>query len=254
MYHLLDKWMAEDNLNESDGDDVDFDAGYFIDFVSEKINKEQCKLVFDNTVNQHQSDDCKDLKIGRIPCSLAYEASYKSKITSFKDDKSTVNFILGFKDFEDTPDNQCRLQMQEKIIDVISKQLKQPLKKSGLLLHPKYPILIGAPDALGPNFVVNIKCATCSHNVKDYMISKNKLTNECYAEIQLQMLLNESKKGYFCLAMPDFTLKNKLNILSIDYDQKYTERMIEQATNFWSENVFPKLESNVMMMKKLKLI
>lgn len=240
MYNILEEWT-----NDNDYDDDSDDAEEFLDFASDMIDEKICNFVYNKTTDQQQSYYWDDMMIGRIPASLAHAATYKTKFCSQEEDEDTAHYILGYEVFEDTPAEYRRQNLQDKIIAKVSSQLRKPLDKSGLILHWDYPALAATPDATGDNFVVEIKCPLYDHTVRDYIHPNNNLTNRSYLEMQLEMLLDGSDKGYFCLASPDFESTNKVTIISVDFDKKYAENMARQATSFWCENVFPELMNNL---------
>ncbi|KAJ8913990.1 hypothetical protein NQ315_008982 [Exocentrus adspersus] len=72
-----------------------------------------------------------------------------------------------------------------------------------------YPIFGASPDAIIDNFVVEIKCPTKEKTVTNY-IKSNQIVNKYKAQIHLQMLATEKKKGLFCVADPNFEVIGNL--------------------------------------------
>lgn len=245
MYNLLDDWAYVNDYNKFYNYDY-IDAIDFMNYASDHINHEKCEFVFEKTMHQHKSSYWRDMKMGRIPARVAYESSYKTKFSNFEEDEYIVDCILGYQEFEkDAPHEDRREHLQDQIINQVSLQLNKPIYKSGLILHPKYPILSATPDAIGPDCVVELKCPVSIYTVRDFIHPNNILTNRSYAEIQLQMLLNNSKIGYFCLASPDFEYSNEITIIKVDLNHDYAVEMVKRATDFWCHTAFHELLRNL---------
>jgi len=75
------------------------------------------------------------------------------------------------------------------------------LHRTGLLLNPNFPILAASPDAVGKDFVVEVKCPVSLTSEERYIMKDQRIGPKVFAQIQLQMFIKKVKKGYFCMIL-----------------------------------------------------
>lgn len=108
-----------------------------------------------------------------------------------------------------------------------------------------FPIFGASPDAMGDDFVVKVKCPNSEKALAQY-ISQGNITAKYKAQIHLQMLAAETKKGLFCVADPDFEKNKKINVIWVNFDHDYIFELLDRSMNFWKENVFGKMRDSIM--------
>lgn len=140
------------------------------------------------------------MRYGRITASKIHEIA-----NCHTAEGSLVQQILGASKIIET-----KAMARGKIIEKsVFEELKttfgySTLKSAGLFLNPLFPIIGASPDALGPDFVVEIKSPTTPENELNYVTSNLVVPNRYLAQIQLQMFMTGKKIGYFCVARHDF--------------------------------------------------
>lgn len=221
----------------------------FLEFASRKMARDNViDSVKIKTINQEKSDLWWDMKIGRITASKIYEVT---RCTTLNRVRSFENSILGSGSDFSSYAMERGIRLQNRVIDVVSKKLETPLSTCGLLLDPRHPAIGASPDAVGPNFVVEIKCPISQENFKNYLnirVNKNTgnhLKNKFYSQIQLQMHFSKVQFGYFVIAHSDFESTKEVDILKVDYDEKFTKDLINDAMEFWKAYIFPVMLYNI---------
>lgn len=229
----------------------DCDADEFLDFAEEEMRKFNLDKVAMQTVDQEKCDLWYDMKIGRISASKIYEivrSRWSSNIV-----RRLQNHILG-----NSPNNfsssamQRGLRLQDEVMKVASMILKKPLSRVGLLLDAEHPAIGASPDAVGPDFIVEIKCVIDDKNVKNYLdpSKKSGLKTKYYYQILLQMHIRNVKYGYFVIAAGDFETSKKVTIVKVKYNKWCALRMIRWAMKFWKDHIFEEIWDNLYAQKK----
>lgn len=234
MYNLLDEYQ---NCYYAF-----LDADEFFQYSSVQM-PQFVDYVLQQTIDQDKVDLWYDLKICRITSSIIYEVT-----RCHTPNGNLVDRILGkVKPVPQTYQMQRGTNLQREVIDVVSKELNTRLSPCGLLLDPRYPAIGASPDAIGPDFVVEIKCPVSKDNFKNYLHPEKDyfLKSRYYSQIQLQMNLKKVDFGYFLIAHPDFELTKKVDIIRVDYNDKYTKKMIKDATKFWKANIYPEMLKSI---------
>lgn len=188
------------------------------------------------TIAQEKCEDWWALKQGRITASMIHEVCNCGEQSK----PQLVQRILGRgKPIPQTDPMRRGLDLQKEVIEVASRELNKPLSPCGLLLDRMFPVLGASPDAVGPKFVVEVKCPVSEDNIKNYVAPDNSLRPKVYAQIQLQMYLKKVSFGFFVIAHPSFETTKKIEIIKVDYNGGFTENMIAKAVKFWEDNVYP---------------
>lgn len=214
-------------------------SGDFLTYISNAMKKSVCQEAEVATRDQSKSPLWHELRFGRVTASKLYEVA-RCKTA----DGTLVENIIGAAKVKDTSAMKRGRLLEKQVLQVVENQLHTNLEECGLLLMPKYPILGASPDAVATEFVVEIKCPMTEKAVTRY-IDDGKINNKFKAQIHLQMLAANKKKGVFCVAKPDFEQSKEVTVLWVDYDKDFIEQLIEQAMQFWSDNIFPKLLNSV---------
>lgn len=219
-------------------------ADEFLKFASAKMPHGNILDVIERkTVNQEKNDVLWDMKIGRITTS---EVSEVARYTP-KGLNKLKNRILGYSSCHGSQAIKREIRLQNQVINEVSRQLNTHLSTCGLMLDPQFPVIGASPDAVGPNFVVDIKCPISEKNFQNYLYVKldpntgSNLKPEFYAQIQLQMHFRKVLYGYFVIANPEFESNQEVNIIKIDYNEDYTKNLLNRAIEFWKEHIFPEM-------------
>ena len=140
-----------------------------------------------------------------------------------------------------SPQMERGKRLESKVLCALQNKERLQCYKSGLLLSPIFPILGASPDAIGDDFIVEIKCPNSDKSFKTFLPSKDTISQKCKAQMQLQMFMAKRKKGLFCVAHPDFESSKNITYLWIDFDENYTASITEKAILFWKNHIFHKL-------------
>lgn len=114
------------------------------------------------------------------------------------------------------------------------------IKESGLILNKCFPLFGASPDGISDDFVVEIKCPISQKTMKNY-IKDGEVTKKYMAQIQLQMLFAEKKKGLFCIAHEDFEVSNNVDIYTVHYNDHFVSDLMDKSLLFWKKSVFKKV-------------
>ncbi|XP_070168310.1 uncharacterized protein [Polyergus mexicanus] len=196
------------------------------------MSKELCFEAENATKMRSNSHLWFELRYGRITASILHEAANCNT-----EDGSLVQRITGASKVYDTKEMERGRCLEKEVLKKVEKIVGQKLKNCGLFLMPNYPILGASPDAMGNDFIVEVKCPNSDKAISRFP-SKGKVASKCKAQINLQILATNTKKGLFCVADPDFENNRKVTTVWVDYDKDYTTAVTEQAISFWKKNIY----------------
>lgn len=130
----------------------------------------------------------------------------------------------------------------------VEKMLNGKITDSGLWLQSALAIFGASPDGFGPKkkYCIEIKCPMTEQSHKTF-IQRGKIVGKKYiAQVQLQMHLTKVSQTKFCVADPDFETNRKVEIIDVQYDEKYvTKELVEPCMKYWIENVYEKIREVV---------
>ena len=212
------------------------DADSFLNFASSEIDIKSCQKIAKNTIHQSQSTLWKELRYGRITASRIYEVSHCKTPQG-----SLVEQIIGAFKIRDTDAMERGRRLEKEVLKILEENLQTTLQCSGLLLNPNFPVIGASPDAVGEDFVVEIKCPVSLKSEERYITKDNQIAKKHCAQIQLQMFMQNVKKGYFCMAKHDFEISQNIIVIIINYDEQFVMELINNAMTFWKQNIFPLL-------------
>ncbi|KYM94014.1 hypothetical protein ALC62_15371 [Cyphomyrmex costatus] len=141
--------------------------------------------------------------------------------------------------------HDCPASTEEQVLKVLERNLGQKLERCGLKLSANFPIFGASPDGIGYDFVVEIKCPSTDKGFKTFL-PNGQINLKCKAQICLQMLFCNFKKGLFCVAKPTFEKDEAVETLWVSYDEEFTIHLINESLHFWKKNIFNKLLDSVM--------
>lgn len=228
MYHLSLKYMEETlpDARTADG---------FLKFIQNIMTDAACEKLQSDTCLQAESSAWHENRYARITASRLYEAS-KCKVLQ----GALVESILGGSTFVPTAAVQRGRTLEKDVIKEVAKQHNLKIKDAGLFVSNKYPAVGASPDGITDEYVIEVKCPSKEKTVERY-IKENVVTPKYMTQIQLQMCLARRNAGLFCVASPTFEDDKAVNICKLDYDADFCISMIENATMFWKNAIYPVL-------------
>lgn len=210
-------------------------AQEFIRYSISKMTPELCSAIELITKNQKDNLLWHELRYARITASNVHEA------TRCKTPEGSLTLrLLGASKKFDSVEMERGRELEKKVLLEAEKKINKKLVSCGLILIPQYPVMGASPDARGDDFVVEVKCPSKEKTVQNYILN-GKITAKYHAQIQLQMFASGTKKGLFCVADPKFEENKKVNLLWVDYNEKYMVAVLKNASNFWKNYIFDKL-------------
>lgn len=213
-------------------------ADNFIIFAKKKIDADLCVKAEIETRQQSESLLWYELRYGRITASKLHEAA-RCKTA----DGSLVKQIIGAAKVYETTSMKRGKILEHQVFEELEKK-GYKINKCGFTIIQAHPIFGASPDGVGKDFIVEIKCPISEETFENY-IHEGRITSKFEAQMQLQMLATGHKKGLFCVADWKFESNRKTNIYWIHYDQILINSLIENATRFWKQNVYPILAKSV---------
>lgn len=209
------------------------DVNQFIESVVEKLDKSALNLIEKVTRRQFKSPLWYELRYARITASKVYEVS-KCQTP----DGSLVAAIMGAK----TPDTTAmkRGRNLETAVIKTAQNIKKKVKPCGLFISQEHPMIAATPDGITSDAVIEVKCPT-SETTKNNYIKNGVVAKKYVAQVQLQMYVTNMKKGYFCVAHPDFEISKNVDIILIESDDEYINELLSTVSSFWKTNIYPLL-------------
>lgn len=187
----------------------------FLVFAQNSMTETMCKEI--QNLTQNQSDDLLwfELRYGRITASKIYEAAH-----CHTPDGSLVNEIIGAsKAFQSNAMKRGK-ELEHKALVEIKKKEKLSYRRCGLFLLPSCPIIGASPDAIGSDFIIEVKCPASADGFNKFL-PKGLINAKCKAQMYLQMLCANKKKGLFYVADPNFENNKKITTVWLTYDEHF---------------------------------
>ncbi|XP_039307968.1 uncharacterized protein LOC120358291 [Solenopsis invicta] len=133
-----------------------FSIDKFLDCARKEMSEDLCRMAEELTRYQSDTQIWHELRYGRITASRIYEAAHcKTSNGTF------VQQIIGVsKIFESQAMQRGKKLEKEVLIEArkITQLFRNSFKDCGLVLLPLFPILGASPDAIGDDFIVEVKC------------------------------------------------------------------------------------------------
>lgn len=216
------------------------DIANFLNYASSMISDDVTKKIEIATRNQSGSFLWFDLRYGRITASKLHEvAKCKTK------DGSLVKQILGISKKYDNVFMQRGRSLEKKVIAQVAKTKKINIYPCGIIIKGELPFFGASSDGLSQDYVIEVKCPINKQTSKNYVSEGGEITPKFKAQIMMQMLAANKKKGLFCVADPEFEKNKAVEILTIDFDENFITPLILDAIDFWKENILDKLLKSV---------
>ncbi|CAG9789618.1 unnamed protein product [Diatraea saccharalis] len=135
--------------------------------------------------------------------------------------------------------------LEDQVRMTVEKMLGKKIKKCGLVLSSKYSTIAGSPYGICEDSIIEITSPISCKIYVNY-IKNGQPTEKCNIQIQLQMYLTGKKDAFFCVADPDFAINKKVEIISVQINHEYMEKIIcEKLVPFWKRNIYPLLYKSV---------
>jgi hypothetical protein len=209
----------------------------FYNFCKEKLAQHEDVIQLANKLTEEQADTdlWHLLRIGRVTASRLYETTRctvknGSLMEKYLGKSSGFSFFM----YRGTV-------LEEYVFNEIKKEYPT-LQKCGLIMNHKInPFFAASPDGLHEDFVLEIKCPGTKNTFEQYT-NLNKLNKKYFAQIQLQMYVTEKKHALLAVASLDFEVTRNITKLWIDFDAEYVNEMIEHASEYYEDAIFPALK------------
>ncbi|XP_063893189.1 uncharacterized protein LOC135117617 [Helicoverpa armigera] len=196
------------------------------------------KLIEEKTRQQNKSSVWYELRYGRITASRAYEFTRCNT-----NDGTLIAQIMGGR-IPDTHAIKRGRMLEDEVRETVSSKLRKTINKCGLFISKKYPTIAGSPDGVCDESIIEIKCPISTKTLKNY-VNNGKPTKKYYAQMQLQMYLSGRQQGYFCVADCNYNINKNVNIICVQYDDKYVSEFVLALVHSWKHNVYPLLYQSV---------
>ncbi|XP_018373122.1 PREDICTED: uncharacterized protein LOC108767648 [Trachymyrmex cornetzi] len=216
---------------------VSSSADEFLEYASKVMSEDLCRMA--EKCTRSQSDTCTwhELRYGRITASRirVHEAVHCKTL-----DGSLVQQIIGASKIFESQAMERGKRLEKKVLLEVAKMTGLRFQDNGLFLLPQFPVLGASPDALGDDVIVEIKCPLTLKTFEQFLLS-GKINKKCKAQINMQMFACGKKRGLFCVADPNFEESKQVTLIWENYDEDFTNSIIENAVDFWKRYIFPKL-------------
>ncbi|RVE51656.1 hypothetical protein evm_003628 [Chilo suppressalis] len=214
----------------------DLDVNLFLEYCSDNIDSSACNDICKQTIEQANSPLWHEMRYGRITASKAYEVAHCKTLNG-----SLVESILGGKSIKDTTAMKRGRVLEPLVLAEIKKRTGIKFKKQGIILKKNLPVFGASPDGISDDYILEIKCPINENTFKKYFDSNYNPSSRYLAQIQMQMYFADRKKSIFCIAYPDFEISKEIQIINVDYDEKYCKDLFEKCLEFWRYAVYPRI-------------
>lgn len=158
------------------------DFADFLNFAKQHMNADLCKQAEEATRSQSKCPLWFELRYARVTASKIHETSRcKSEAGTL------VEGIIGAHKVKPSAGILRGQNLEKKVLRVVEQKLDVKFKECGLILMADHPIFGASPDALGTDYVVEVKCPISKKTMKNY-INNSEITKKYKAQVQLQML------------------------------------------------------------------
>lgn len=212
----------------------------FLSFMSMgQISVQLCKEAEYKTKGQSVSPLWHELRFGRVTASKLFEFAHCTVAEG-----TLVETIIGAYKLKDTKYMKRGRLLEKDVLKTVEKQLKIKFKNCGLFILPSHPLFAASPDAISSEFIVEVKCPASEKSVTNY-VKNGQITGKFKAQMQLQMLCAQKKRGIFCVASPEYEQTKNVQIFYENFDETFSRILTEKASTNWEKYVFPKLYKSV---------
>lgn len=217
--------------------DVGSTSEDFLKYCQQNMNTVACQRAAQMTVGQSNCPLWHNLRYARITASKAHEAAHCQTMEG-----SLVESILGAKLVETKFLRRGRV-LEAEVLKEVEEILQIKFEKCGLILSNQHPFFGASPDAIGENYIVEVKCPSSDTALRRYFtVAMDKPCDKYMAQMQLQMHFAKKCKGMYCVAKPDFESSKEVIVCYVEYDQNYCLDLMDKCLTFWSQAIYKKLK------------
>lgn len=210
-------------------------ADDFLEYATKVMSRDVCRMTEKVTRSQSNTSTWHKLRYGRVIALRVYEAAYCKTF-----DGSFVQQIIGASKIFDSQTMERGKRLEKEVLLEVTKMTGLRFQDCGLLLLPSFPVLEASPDASGDYIIVEVKRPSTSKTFHDFLPS-GKVNKKCKAQMNMQMFASGKRRGLFCVADPKFETSKQVTIVWENYNEDFTNCMIENAIVLWKNHIFPKL-------------
>lgn len=154
-----------------------------------------CEEVNRRTIEQSDNLLWYELRYGRLTASKLHESAHCQT-----PDGTLVNEIIGASKLFNSPQMERGKRLESEVLCTLQKKTGLECYKSGLLLSSLFPVLGASPDAVGDDFIVEIKCPRAQIKVlKNSYQATIPLVKNVKLKCNYKCLWQKEKKVYFVL-------------------------------------------------------
>jgi len=208
-------------------------ADDFLKYASKEMSEDLCHMAEKLTRSQSDTLIWHELRYGRVTASRIYEAAHCKTLNG-----TFVQQVIGASKVFESQAMQRGKRLEKEVLDEVRKLTRLSFNDCGLVLLPSFPILGASPDAIGDDFIVEVKCPSSSKTL-DHFLPHGKINKKYKAQMNMQMFATGKKRGLFCIADPKFQDSKQVTVVWEDYDEHFTKLIIEHAVTFWKNYIFP---------------
>ena len=205
------------------------DSASFLQFIKTKISSKLCLHAESLTRNQSNCLFWYELRFGRITASKFYEAAHCET-----ENGTLVHQILGISKKYDNLLMKRGRDLEKQVLKVVQKLQNSVVKECGFIVVEGVPFLGASPDGIIQDCPVEVKCSSSSKTYENY-IYKGQLKDKYRAQIMLQMFAMKKKKGLFCIADPEFETNKSVQMIWVNWDDKFFYPLLFSASLFWEK-------------------
>lgn len=133
---------------------------------------------------------------------------------------------------------QRGIYLEKCVLKELENVIGTNIESSGFIILKEYGVIGASPDGIISDAVIEIKCPTSEQSFGRYINPKGQVAKKFLAQIHLQMLARNVKRGLFCVAKPDFEHSKQLTVINVNYDDEFLKTVLDNALEFWKTNVF----------------
>lgn len=119
-----------------------------------------------------------------------------------------VQQIIGASKIFESQAMQRGKKLEKEILIEVGKITRLPFKDCGLVLLPSFPVLGASPDAIGNDFIIEVKCPS-SLKAFDHFLPNGKINKKCKAQINMQMFATGKRRGLFASLIQTLKIQDK---------------------------------------------
>jgi hypothetical protein len=219
--------------------DVTIEYENFVAFVKHAFANADREQITANTTEQSECSLWFVLRWCRITASrlnLAANAGAEERETLMKKCHGAGKFLP-------TEAMKRGLRIEADVCKVVEKKLRCRLRPGPLVLDEKNPLFAASPDAIGKDFIVEVKSPMKNENKSTYLRQDNVPAKKVLLQMLLQMRVCNKPRGFLVLADENFETNGIVEMVEVRYSDhlQLLEDSMTQAEIFYKYHIFRKL-------------